>query len=163
MMYLNWFFTEDGNIAANYGKEGYTFNYAEDGSVIITDVIAAPDNGLMVFAAKAIYTAWALPYNEDPNRWASLLNDDQKGLATVWNSNRDCKWLYNGTLTSEEGEKFNVLYADINTLCLESVAKFITGERPVAEFDSFVKDMYDLGLQTCIDLKQAAYERYLAR
>lgn len=164
LMYLNWYFTDEGIIAANYGQEDYTFEYSADGSIVITDVIAAPEN-LTVFAAKSIYSAWFVPFPEVQGRWRSIMSSDAQATVTdVWNSNRDNEWLYFGNLTAEEGEEFSVRYADINTLCLESTAKFITGEMDIeTEFDTFVEKMYNNGLQTCIDIKQAAYDRYMQR
>jgi hypothetical protein len=31
------------------------------------------------------------------------------------------------------------------------------------QWDSFVETLYDMGIEDCIALKQAAYDRYLAR
>ncbi|MBQ6804537.1 MAG: extracellular solute-binding protein [Clostridia bacterium] len=43
-----------------------------------------------------------------------------------------------------------------------NVAKFITGARDLAEFDTFVKELEDLGLRDLEEIYQAAYEAYLA-
>lgn len=163
LMWLNYFFTEEGMKLANYGIEGVTFEYAADGSVQFLDIIAAPTE-MTQFAAKAINTAQMIPNYEIKGRWASIYTSDEQSVVTdVWNSNRDTEWLYYGTLTAAEGEEFNVLFADINTLSLESIAKFITGDTSLDDFDNFISQMYDRGLEKCIEYKQAAYSRYMAR
>ena len=45
----------------------------------------------------------------------------------------------------------------------ESLPKYIMGVRPLDEFDSYVKDIWAMGLQNAIDLQQAALDRYNAR
>lgn len=162
LMWLNYFFTEEGIQLANYGIEGVTYEYV-NGSIEFLDIIAAPTD-LTQFAAKAIYTGQMMPNYGIKDRWMSIMSDEEQATVTdVWNSNRDMEWLYYGTLTAEEGEDFNVLFADINTLGMESIAGFITGEKSLDNFDSFVTELYNLRLEQCIAYKQAAYNRYMAR
>ena len=68
------------------------------------------------------------------------------------------------SMTSEESEEFGAIYADLETYVNECVAKFVTGEKPMSEYDAFIKELTaKFDIETCIELKQAAYNRYIAR
>ena len=56
-------------------------------------------------------------------------------------------------------DKYNAVYTYVN----EQVMKFILGDRDLAEFDTFVKEVNEMGLKDCIELQQKAYDAYLAR
>ena len=63
--------------------------------------------------------------------------------------------------TEEENETGNLYSADVETCWREAVAAWITGNGDVeAEWDDYVADMYDFGLQELIDVNQARYDRY---
>ena len=66
-------------------------------------------------------------------------------------------------MTAEEGSRFNSSYIDIQTFVQENTVKFITGSKPLAEFDAFVDGIKAMDIEGCVALKQAALDRYNAR
>ncbi|MNF17919.1 hypothetical protein D3C80_2217080 [compost metagenome] len=52
---------------------------------------------------------------------------------------------------------------DINTLVKEAELKIILGTEPVDNYDKYVQQMRDMGIERALDIQQAAYERYLKR
>ncbi|MCR5005467.1 MAG: extracellular solute-binding protein [Clostridiales bacterium] len=67
------------------------------------------------------------------------------------------------TMTDEENTEFASLYTDIQTLANENTVKFITGEKSLDEWDDHVAQLKQYGVERCIELKQAALDRYNAR
>ena len=67
------------------------------------------------------------------------------------------------SLTTEESDIYTSTYNDINTYVSETVLLFINGDKPLDEFDEFVENIRNLGIQDCLDCQQAAYDRYLKR
>ena len=67
------------------------------------------------------------------------------------------------TMTEDETIKYNNLYTSIKTLVQENTIKFITGTKPIEEYDEFVQSLKDYGIEECISYKQAAFDRYNAR
>lgn len=63
--------------------------------------------------------------------------------------------------TDEETSAFASVMADINTLRDEYIMGFITGKKPLSEFDSYVQLAEDMGLARAVAVKQAQYDRYL--
>ena len=49
---------------------------------------------------------------------------------------------------------------DMNELVSESQAKFITGEMPMSEWDTYVGQLEQMGLDRYLGVQQAAYDRY---
>ena len=67
------------------------------------------------------------------------------------------------TLSEDEQNAFNSVYTSIQTLVQENTIKFITGQKPMEEYDAFVADLHTYGIDDCIKYQQAALDRYNAR
>ncbi len=67
------------------------------------------------------------------------------------------------TMTEDETVKYNNLYTSIKTLVQENTVKFITNAKSMDEYDAFVQELYNYGIEECIGYKQAALDRYNAR
>lgn len=61
--------------------------------------------------------------------------------------------------TSVEAESQSEAIVNISTYVSQSMAQFITGARPLSDWDNYVKDLENMGLDTWIKNAQAAYDR----
>lgn len=61
---LNYFFTEDGAIMANYGIEGYSFNYGKNGEVEYTELLKNSEYQLSMRALHGLYSWNLFPYDD---------------------------------------------------------------------------------------------------
>ena len=95
----------------------------------------------------------------------STYNDVQLGAAAIWDSVTDGAYDYPSfvTLTSSESESFSKTYSDINSYVQEMILKFIIGEESLDNWDSYVDNVKAMGIDTCIEIKQDGYDRYLER
>ena len=67
-------------------------------------------------------------------------------------------------LTEDEHDIYTDAWTDINKYVMEFQAAVLTGEKNIdAEWDTFITNLNDMGLQDVIDVYQAALERYNAR
>lgn len=67
------------------------------------------------------------------------------------------------SLNQDEQDIYNDVWTDINNKVNEMNAAFITGQADIeAEWDNYVEDLYNMGLQDVIDVYQAALDRYNA-
>jgi len=62
--------------------------------------------------------------------------------------------------TKEEVQELARLMSDINTYVEEMVTKFIMGQEPVENFDKFVKQLKNMGIDKVIQIKQVQYDRF---
>ena len=165
--YIDYIYGEDGILLANYGVEGETFTYDENGTPTLTDlVLNNPDYSygaaMNIFVCDRMTPA---PFVIDEARVRANYVEDQINAINVWNNSND--GLYNMpragvNLTTEESSEYNTLYSDIETYMDENVVKFIVGDKSLDEFDAYVSTLMDMGMEDCIAIEQAAYDRYLA-
>ena len=67
------------------------------------------------------------------------------------------------SLTTDESSELSAIENAINTYASEMALKFLTGEESLDNFDSFVETMNEMGLPRVLEIRQAAYDRFLAR
>ena len=163
--YINWFFTEDGSIAANFGIEGEGFEYDQDGNPVLTELVTNNPEGLSSFISEAMYLNWNACFCIDSRYYDSIYDTEAQASATdVWNSNRNNTQQFHGDLTADENAEYSALYNDIDTYVETMTVSFMTGSADIdAEWDTFVSKINEMDIDSCIALKQAAYDRYLER
>ncbi len=163
--YLDFFFTEEGALLTAMGVEGN-----EDGSYIIDsdgslqysdywwdiDVADTSKSTLFIYSVLPMYK---------PEVPSTYTMDLQEIVADVWDENTDSDYRMPDylSMTTEESDIYNTYYSDVQTMVQENLLKFVTGDRSMDEWDDFVQTLWDIGLQTCIDQKQSAYDRYMSR
>lgn len=164
--YIDYVYSEDGILLANYGVEGETFNYNTDGTPVLTDlVLNNPDYSYG--AAMNIFVCdrmTPVPFVIDEARVRANYVEDQINAINVWNNSND--GLYNMpkvgvNLTVDESSAYNTRYSDIETYMDENIVKFIVGDKPLDEFDAYVETLIQMGVEDCVAIQQAAYDRYL--
>lgn len=163
--YLDFFFTEEGALLSAMGVEGN-----EDGSYIWDEngELQYSDNwnnlegiGENNKPTLFIYSVMPMLCPKTPSSYSM---DVQFECEAVWDSNTDSDYqMPSITMTAEESEDYNSIYSDIQTYISENLSKFAVGDKSMDEWDSFVEDIWAMGLQDCIDLKQDAVDRYYAR
>lgn len=67
------------------------------------------------------------------------------------------------TMTSEESTSIATEAAAIGAQVDEMVSKFVLGQESLDNWDSFVATLNSLGLEHVLEVRQAAYDRFLAR
>lgn len=165
MKLWNYLYSEEGALLANYGIEGDTFNYV-DGKPQVSDKITNNEQYSMS-QAQALYL---MP----PSRFGGLY-DWTRELASVpakdvkafdiW-SEADDSYIIPSRIsyTSEEASEFAKLNAEITTYMEENSVKFITGVLDIdTDWDNYVQQLKDLGVEQAIAIKQAALERFNER
>ena len=161
MRWCNYLYTDEGALLANYGIEGESFVWGEDGTPVFTDlVLNNPDMNTTV--ALFMYCMDRGPFYRDEVREQSGYTPDQKAASGIWQSNLTTgRTLGTARLNADETEISNRIYGDIKTYIEENVLKFVTGQRDLNEFDAYVQDIENMGIDEVTALYQDAYERYL--
>lgn len=66
-------------------------------------------------------------------------------------------------IADEDAEEYSRISADVSTYYREMRAKFISGEVDIdAEFDNYIQGLKDRGIDTMIEMKQAALDKFNA-
>lgn len=162
---LDWRYSEAGSFLFNYGVEGISFYYDENGVPQYTDLIVNNEDGLSATWLAAVYMD-EYGYVENYTKFDSQMTQEQLEARELWSENVESIYDLPSalTLTAEESETFSKNMADIASYTSESILKMLTGEMDIdTEFDSFVETIESMGLQDCIDCYQSALTRYNSR
>ena len=66
-------------------------------------------------------------------------------------------------MTSDENAEYTQYFTDIDAYIQENEVKFINGERSLDEYDDYRATLKDMGIDKCIDIRQASLDRYNSR
>ena len=164
--YLDFFFTYDGSLLSAMGVEGN-----EDGSYIIDEngELQYSDNwknyeGLTENEKPTLFIYSVMPMLK-PKTPSTYSMDLQFQCDPVWSENTDTAYQMPGaiSMTADETTEYQRIYGDIQTLIEENLTKFAVGDRSMDEWDSFVQEIKNLGIDDCIAIKQDAVDRFYTR
>lgn len=167
LRWLDYLYTEEGALLANYGVEGDTFEFDENGDPVYTDKIVNNENGWTMTQTMASYlcpSAGIANWSDWTRELAGVPEKDQ-ACYDVW-SEADDTWRLPSSvsLTQEESTERAALYADISTIVKEQTAQFISGALDIeSNWDAYIASLESSGIERAIEITQAAYDRYLGR
>ncbi len=162
---LDYTYGEEGNMLANYGKEGVTYEM-QDGKPVFTDFVLNNPDGLSIEKALSIYAGCNnKPFLvEKDYMLGGYAYDVQKKSLEVWETpDARIKGLPPASMTEEELAEYNSIMADIQTYVDEFKLKFILGTEPLENFPQFVENIKNMNIDRAIEIRQAEYNRYLER
>jgi len=162
---IDYVYGEEGNMRANFGEEGITYEL-QDGKPVFTDLVLNNPEGLSIQRALSLYAGNNnKPFLvENEMMLGSYALDVQKKSLEVWATpDASVYKIPPLTLTTEEALEYNSLITDIQTYLDEFKLKFIMGTEPLDNYTQFVENINSMNIQRAIEIQQAAYERYLAR
>ena len=163
--WLDYLFSEEGALLANYGIEGETFTMV-DGKPQFTDLVANNPDGLsfdealryytMAPGLPSVYSDWTRELNNVPEEAVTMMND--------WGvPGTSYRFPDGATMSADENREYSNIFTDLKTYVTESVLAFITGNKSLDEYDSFIETIGKYDIERCIEIKQAALDRYNAR
>lgn len=167
LRYMDWWFGEDGFYTANYGVEGLSYEFDEDGKPYYTEAVTKNEWGIDAASAIEAYVSTnPIIGIVQMDRSVYLVGEQWvTDMLDIWvdQANDSCSLPTGLSLSSEESEAVSSKLGDIATYATENVTKFVTGEKDFSEWDSYIADMKSMGLQDVIDTYQTAYDRYKSR
>lgn len=166
LKWLDFRFSEQGSLLCNYGIEGRGLEYDAQGNPQYSDLIVNNSDGLSLTLSLIIYTLNTNVYVKDFQAVYDIYTPNQQASADIWGSTRvpgKSSYMAGYQLSTEESTEFANLYGDIGTYIEENVAKFIVGERPLSEYDSFTAQLKEMNIARIGEIYKAAEERYYRR
>ena len=164
-MMMNYFYTPEGALLANYGVEGQSFEYREDGTPWYTDLILDNPDGLSMTQALCYYVGYMVPCDCDYTVYNIASLTTWSDFVDAWGT-ADNSWRFpDVSLTAEEQEEYAAASADVETYLDETLIQFIIGDLDVdddAVWQEYLDAMDSLGVGTMIDIYEAALSRYNA-
>jgi putative aldouronate transport system substrate-binding protein len=163
---MNYIYSPEGTTLSNWGIEGETFVYGDDGFPQFLPLMYDNPDG---FSLPDTLRRYARPpsgaFIYDWRRELTPGTDqDVINALDIWMTGVDYAWhLPPLTLSADEGVDFSRIMNDVNTHRDEMVARFITGAEPLTNFDNFVDTLISMGIHDAIAIQQGALDRFNAR
>lgn len=160
--FMNWWYTDEGTVLANYGVEGLTFEYGENGEILWSELIT-DNTELSTDGALALYTASrdSMPYVYDDTKYDTLYAAVQVEAGKIWMNNDDGAYTLPSDFEFDKQEDALVLMGDIATYVNESILQFIIGDRDLAEFDAYLENLKALGIEDVLEAYTNQYKESL--
>lgn len=172
MMMVNYLFSEAGQLMYNYGDEGHSFEYDENGQPQYTELITNNPDGISYKDACYIYASAVasghLPSIMDVRAGYYYFGDEEWNVFDTFRT-CDADGTYNlptgVALNEEENQEYATLSSDITTYASTEIMKFILGQEELTPdtFETFRDTIISMGGNRMEELYQQAYERYLLK
>ncbi|MBQ9269027.1 MAG: extracellular solute-binding protein [Oscillospiraceae bacterium] len=169
IQYMDYLFSDEGFVMANYGIEGETYTIDENGDYQFTDLILNNPQGFDWQLCQSLYINPGFPCLNDLAAQELTYNDAQKAAVPTWTAAYDSadetmpnqNWL---SYTTEESYRRAELQTDLETYQEEFRLKAITGQVDIdAEWDNYVATCKSMGFDELQEISQAALTRYLEK
>lgn len=164
--WLDYFFSEEGNMLKSFGIEGVTY-VNDNGYPRYTDLIVGNPDGLSVNEAMDKYLRVSHPavgYVGDDRYYEQYYKyEQQKEAAKVFGQHAEnAKEVKMPPVspTPEEASELATIMAEVNTYRSEAIVQFIMGGRPLDSFGEYREQLQAMGIERAIELQQAALDRY---
>lgn len=162
---LDYAYSQEGHLLYNFGIEGESYEMV-DGKPVYTEEMYNYDKGDITASLKRyIMSIDHAPCIQDLGMYEQRLSyPEQKNAIELWSdTNMRNHILPHISMNDEENEINSEIWADIDTFVKETTTKFILGKKPIEEFDSYVESLKQMGIEKLIEIRQSAYDRYMAR
>lgn len=164
--FLDYMYGDAGHMLANFGVEGDTYRI-ENGKPIYTDKILKNADGLSVGQALTLYTRATAPgpYVQDSQYIEQYYQlPEQLAAQRIWkNTEADQYQLPTLMPTVAEAAAYTEKLNNITAYAQEMFLKFIYGDEPLENFDTYVSVIREMGLDSILKSQQDALARYDAR
>lgn len=168
---LDYLYSPEGSDLMNWGPETednpiYTID--EDGVKHLSDWVKNNPDGLSQDQAISIYSIGAMDgsrmfppvmYHE-----RQMIYPEQTITNARWDEADNSGWWPPVSFTMDELEEVSEIQSELNVYVAETVNKMIMGQLNTdSDYDAFVKQMENMGVERLIELHQDALERFNAR
>lgn len=165
LRWADYFLSEEGTALARLGIQDVTYTIDGDGFYKLKDEFANNPNGLTVDEALAEYTIFQ--GGNIPQRVTQNV-DQSAAVLPEMIANKDVirpflvpdEKLMIPNFTEEENIQLSTYATDIEAFTDEQIVKFITGARPIGEWEAFVETLGKMKLDKYLAIYQAAYDRW---
>ncbi len=163
---LNYGFTEDGILYWNYGQEGVSYEFAENGEPKFTKLVTEDPLGMTEACVKYTGTHAAGISIQLWSYSKSKFAPEAVDAVNKWVSNTVAKDYILPTTPKQatDAAKVTDYKSSIATYVNEMSLKFVTGKESLSDknWNKYLKQLESYGLSDLLKIEQKAYEEYIA-
>lgn len=168
MKFLNYGYSEKGNLLMYYGIEGISFEMIDD-YPYFTDFVKNNPDGLTFPQALSLYdySPSVGPYISNGDYSLQTYSETQLHALELWSDTDAKKYFvpaYAISVSEEHMGDYSSIKSEVDTCVNEYFSKFVTGEYPIGEkWDEYISTLKSMGIDTMIQYYQEAYDEYQSR
>lgn len=165
MRFLDFGYSEEGHMLMNFGTEGESYRMI-DGYPTYTELITNNPEGEDMTSILSRYAVVnSGPYVQDVRYIEQYyVLPQQKEALTVWGETEAMAHnLPRLTFGAEESTELGKIMNRVDKYADDMMLKFIMGIESLENYDNFVLQLKQYGLERALDLYNAAYQRYQNR
>lgn len=156
----------------NYGYEGQTFNYDDNGAPQLSGLITNNEYELTTRLASGLYLCTSGGFMNMTEKFNTDYTELQKQASTIWEiETKDESTIKTSgfprgfSLSSDEAYEVSLKMADIVTYVTESALKFVTSEIKLTpdSYAEYVSTIEGMGINDVLAIYEGAYDRYLEK
>lgn len=166
--WLDFFYGGEGQIVANFGIEGLSYKLNENGEPVedFTGALAKEPERTeseLKYLYRIVGTS-AFPMAMMVEAYKPTVHELSLKGVEKWAATADTSRIMpNVSFTAEEMEEINDILVDLETYISIEADKMINGQTPISDIPAIQKKAIDMGLEECIEIYQAAFDRYMGK
>jgi len=162
--YIDYMYSDEFALDANYGVEGEGFYYGDDGKPHLSDNVLHSTETITSFAVKKYTLFSLLPHQDIQTRFMDAYDENQLATIDLWTNAADSAWILPSAFTLNEDDNVAAaaIMSDVETSVDENLLGFITGSISLDTYDSLIEGIKGMGVQDAIDIYQNALDEYHA-
>lgn len=161
--FMDWFFSEEGRTAINFGIEGETYTMVDGKPTFTQEVLSS--GGVNVYLQQGYGAQYPIGYAQDfayEAQWTVKEGLDAYNLYTSNDVYKAAPTTPVLNYTEEETAIYDKYITVLNEYQNEQISAFIIGKEDIETgWDSYIEKCKELGSEELVKVYQSAYERYI--
>lgn len=158
--FIDWLYSKEGSDITNYGKEGYSFEYNEQGEpefkedYVMQFKDAQPSDYYAIYSDLGITKLDVCMWACNTKTWFEIqkldgnwTEDNDEYWSIIANDEAYIQPHIDPSLTSEESEQVQDILADVGTMLEQEYNHYIMGEKEIDSWDDVIKKCEDMGIR----------------
>jgi len=167
--WLDYWYSEEGFYLGNYGIEGESWEWMEGyDRPVFTDLVENNPDGLNSTMVRFQYAL--SPFHNKLYDWRigylRTYGDEPMNITlNIWDADYDnTQSMPEVAMTTDESADYAAAYNDVRTYVSEMTLKFIMGIEDIdAQWGAYMETLENFGLETMLEIQQAALDRYYSK
>ena len=164
--FLDYGYSEEGAMLYNFGIEGESYNMIDGYPTYTENITNNPEGQAMnVMMSEYCRSYDGGPFIQDRRYYEQYAGRPQQQAAwEIWGeSNMLDHLLPNLYVSGEDQSELSSIDSSLNTYMSEVVTKLIMGTESFDNYDKIIEELKNRGIDRAIEIRQKAYDAYLAR
>ena len=156
--FVDWMYTDEATELLSWGKEGETYEVVDGRKQFILEGDEQPQNKYGI-ATYGLYQRILTEANE-ATYTLEQVEACHEVLQYLEPNSLPTQWL---PLTEDEASEANAIISEVNNYTDEQLSKFLLGQTPMSEWDTFQKGLADSQIDRLLEIYDQAYKRVIAQ